>query len=120
MCSSLGSSRWLTREELEALLVETVSPNDVRLSCRPPLAGRSSSHVTRLCSSCQYTRFLLLMERLLALPHSSNQDQFVFQFRCQLEAQSKNQMVPPLQQDHRGVAFSTAHGTHARQHWSVA
>lgn len=75
--------------------------------------------MTKLCSSCQYTRFLQLMERLLALPHSSNQDQFVSQFRCQLEAQSKNQMVPPLQQDHRGVAFSTAHGTHARQRWSV-
>lgn len=30
MCSSLGTSRWLTKEELESLLVESVSPNDVR------------------------------------------------------------------------------------------
>jgi len=29
-CSSLGTSRWLTKEELEALLVETISAHDVR------------------------------------------------------------------------------------------
>ncbi|CAF90831.1 unnamed protein product, partial [Tetraodon nigroviridis] len=81
--SSLGTSRWLTREELETLLVETVSPDD-------------------------YARFLQLMERLLALPLGPGEEAFVLRYRCQLEAQSKSQAVPPLQRDQRGVAFSTA------------
>lgn len=51
------------------------------------------------------------MERLLSLPYGSNEEDFVLQYRCQLEAQSKKQTVPPLQQDDRGVAFSTADGT---------
>lgn len=54
------------------------------------------------------------MERLLSLPYSSIEEAFVLQYRCQLEAQSKKQTVAPLQQDPRGVAFSTADGTHAR------
>uniref|UniRef100_H3CCS7 Small ribosomal subunit protein uS9m n=1 Tax=Tetraodon nigroviridis TaxID=99883 RepID=H3CCS7_TETNG len=83
--SSLGTSRWLTREELETLLVETVSPDD-------------------------YARFLQLMERLLALPLGPGEEAFVLRYRCQLEAQSKSQAVPPLQRDQRGVAFSTAEG----------
>lgn len=32
VCRSLSSSRWLTKEELEALLVENVSLQDVSLS----------------------------------------------------------------------------------------
>ncbi|XP_011604724.2 small ribosomal subunit protein uS9m [Takifugu rubripes] len=82
---SLGTSRWLTKEELELQLVETMSPND-------------------------YTHFLQLMERLVSLPYSSNEEEFVLQYRRQLEVQSKKQTVPPLQQDDRGVAFTTAEG----------
>lgn len=51
------------------------------------------------------------MERLLSLPYSCSEDQFVLQYRHQLEAQSTKQAVPPLQQDTGSVAFSTADGT---------
>lgn len=51
------------------------------------------------------------MERLLALPLGPGEEAFVLRYRCQLEAQSKSQAVPPLQRDQRGVAFSTAEGT---------
>ncbi|XP_029930497.1 small ribosomal subunit protein uS9m [Myripristis murdjan] len=82
---SLGTSRWLIKEELEELLVETISDYD-------------------------YTRFIQLMERLLSLPYCSTEEEFVLRYRRQLEVQSRKQMVPPLQRDERGVAFSTAEG----------
>ncbi|XP_072235844.1 small ribosomal subunit protein uS9m [Leuresthes tenuis] len=82
---SLGTSRWLTKEELEALLVETISAHD-------------------------YNRFIQLMERLLSLPESSSEEQFILRYRCQLEAQSSHQLAPPLQKDDKGVAFSTSDG----------
>ncbi|KAM4559923.1 small ribosomal subunit protein uS9m [Odontesthes bonariensis] len=81
----LGTSRWLTKEELEALLVETISAHD-------------------------YNRFIQLMERLLSMPESSSEEQFVLHYRRQLEAQSSHQVVPPLQKDDKGVAFSTSDG----------
>ncbi|KAM4711370.1 small ribosomal subunit protein uS9m isoform 1-T1 [Anableps anableps] len=81
----LGTSRWLTKEELEALLVETISSQD-------------------------YDRFIQLMERLLSMPYSSLEEQFVLRHRQQLEAQSMHQVVLPLQKDDRGVDFSTAEG----------
>lgn len=58
----------------------------------------------------QYEHFLQLMERLLALPYSATQEEFVQRFRRQLESQSKKQEVPALQHDQEGVAFSTAQG----------
>ncbi|XP_034533995.1 28S ribosomal protein S9, mitochondrial [Notolabrus celidotus] len=91
---SFGTSRWLTKEELEALLVETISPQD-------------------------YDRFIQLMERLLSLPYCATQEEFVMQYRRQLEVQSRKQMVPPLQRDERGVAFSTAEGRRKSSNSSV-
>lgn len=82
---SLGTSRWLTKEELEALLVETISTQD-------------------------YERFIQLMERLLSLPYSSLEEEFVLRHRQQLEAQSMHQVIPPLQKDDQGVNFSSAEG----------
>ncbi|XP_078100104.1 small ribosomal subunit protein uS9m [Sander vitreus] len=82
---SLGTSRWLTKEELEALLVETISTHD-------------------------YDRFIRLMERLLAMPYCATEQEFVLCYRRQLEALSSKQMVPTLERDDRGVAFSTAEG----------
>ncbi|KAI3366086.1 hypothetical protein L3Q82_009912, partial [Scortum barcoo] len=82
---TLGTSRWLTKEELEALLVETISPHD-------------------------YTRFIQLMERLLSMPYCATEEEFVLRYRRQLETQFRKQMVPPLERDDRGVAFSTADG----------
>ncbi|XP_071319900.1 small ribosomal subunit protein uS9m [Trachinotus anak] len=82
---SLGASRWLTKEEVEELLVETISTHD-------------------------YNRFIQLMERLLSMPHCVKEEEFILRFRRQLEAQSRKQMVPPLERDDRGVAFSSAEG----------
>ncbi|XP_072303819.1 small ribosomal subunit protein uS9m [Eucyclogobius newberryi] len=82
---SLGTSRWLTKEELDGQLLETVSPQD-------------------------YTHLIQLMERLLSMPYCATEEEFVMGFRRQLDAQAKNQMVPELQRDERGVAFSTAEG----------
>ncbi|XP_041834575.1 28S ribosomal protein S9, mitochondrial [Melanotaenia boesemani] len=82
---SLGTSRWLTKEEVETLLVETITTHD-------------------------YDHFTQLMQRLLSMPYCSMEEQFVLRFRQQLEAQSQYQTVPPLQKDDKGVAFSTADG----------
>ncbi|KAM4601665.1 small ribosomal subunit protein uS9m-like [Polymixia lowei] len=82
---SLGSSRWLIKEELEALLVETITDHD-------------------------YARFIHLMERLLSLPCCATEEEFVQRYRRQLEVQSRKQVVPPLQRDENGVAYSTADG----------
>ncbi|CAL1598691.1 unnamed protein product [Knipowitschia caucasica] len=82
---SLGSSRWLTREELEEQLLETISIEN-------------------------YTRLIQLMERLLTMPYCATEEEFVARFRHKLDAQATNQMVPPLQTDEHGVAFSTAEG----------
>lgn len=61
----------------------------------------------------QYNHFLQLMERLLSMPYCATEEEFVLQYRRQLEAQSKKQMVPALERDERGVAFSTADGRSA-------
>uniref|UniRef100_A0A665T234 Small ribosomal subunit protein uS9m n=1 Tax=Echeneis naucrates TaxID=173247 RepID=A0A665T234_ECHNA len=83
--SSLGTSRWLTKEEVEELLVETMSTHD-------------------------YNRFIQLMERLLSMPYCAVEEEFVLGYRRQLEAQSRKQVVPSLERDEGGVAFSTAEG----------
>ncbi|XP_073318805.1 small ribosomal subunit protein uS9m [Pagrus major] len=82
---SLSASRWLKKEELEELLVEKISTHD-------------------------YDRFIQLMERLLAMPYCSTEEEFVLRYRQNLEAQSRKQIMPLLERDERGVAFSTADG----------
>uniref|UniRef100_A0A8D3BN08 Small ribosomal subunit protein uS9m n=1 Tax=Scophthalmus maximus TaxID=52904 RepID=A0A8D3BN08_SCOMX len=82
---SLGTSRWLTKVEVEELLVEAISPQD-------------------------YNRFIQLIERLLSMRHCAKEEEFVLRYRRQLEAQSTKQMVPPLETDDGGVAFSKAEG----------
>uniref|UniRef100_A0A8C8I5C1 Small ribosomal subunit protein uS9m n=1 Tax=Oncorhynchus tshawytscha TaxID=74940 RepID=A0A8C8I5C1_ONCTS len=84
-CVSLVGSRWLLKEELEELLVETISEHD-------------------------YARFIQLMERLLSLPYCSVEEDFVQRYRRQLEIQSSKQQVQPLQYDQHGVAYSTGDG----------
>uniref|UniRef100_A0AAQ4R968 Small ribosomal subunit protein uS9m n=1 Tax=Gasterosteus aculeatus aculeatus TaxID=481459 RepID=A0AAQ4R968_GASAC len=78
---SLGTSRWLSKEELEALLVETISTHD-------------------------YDRFIQLMERLLSMPCCATEEDFVQRYRRQLESLSKRQAVPTVERDERGVAYS--------------
>ncbi|XP_061571525.1 28S ribosomal protein S9, mitochondrial [Cololabis saira] len=82
---SLGTSRWLIKEELETVVAESISSHD-------------------------YDRFIQLMERLLSMPYSSTEEEFIQRYRRRLEAQSRQQIVPPLQTDDRGVAFSTSDG----------
>ncbi|XP_068165561.1 small ribosomal subunit protein uS9m [Antennarius striatus] len=82
---SAGTSRWVNQHEFHALLLENISPQD-------------------------YSYFIQLMERLLAMPYSALEEEFVLRYRQQLEVQSMKERAPPLQQDHRGVAFSTAQG----------
>ncbi|XP_074521051.1 small ribosomal subunit protein uS9m [Halichoeres trimaculatus] len=91
---SFGTSRWLTKEEMETLLVEVISPDD-------------------------YNRFIQLMERLLCMPYCATQKEFIMRYRRELEAQAKKQMVPPVQKDEQGVAFSTAEGRRKTSNSSV-
>uniref|UniRef100_A0A8C7DH44 Small ribosomal subunit protein uS9m n=1 Tax=Oncorhynchus kisutch TaxID=8019 RepID=A0A8C7DH44_ONCKI len=81
----VSTGRWLLKEELEELLVETISEHD-------------------------YARFIQLMERLLSLPYCSVEEDFVQRYRRQLEIQSSKQQVQPLQYDQHGVAYSTGDG----------
>ncbi|XP_042370915.1 28S ribosomal protein S9, mitochondrial-like, partial [Plectropomus leopardus] len=57
-----------------------------------------------------YNRFLQLMGRLLSMPYAHTEEAFVMGYRRELEAQTTKQMVPTLERDDRGVAFSTAEG----------
>ncbi|KAF7653780.1 hypothetical protein LDENG_00078460 [Lucifuga dentata] len=91
---SLGTSRWLTKEELETMLVETISPHD-------------------------YKHFIQLMERLLSMPYCTTEEEFIQRYRQPLEVQSRKQMVVPLQRDEKGVAFSAADGRRKTSNSSV-
>ncbi|KAM7375316.1 hypothetical protein PAMA_014424 [Pampus argenteus] len=91
---SLASSRWVLKEELEAMLVETVSTDD-------------------------YNRFLQLMERLLSMPYSVIEEEFILHYRHQLETQARKQTLPVLEKDDRGVAFSTSEGRRKTSNSSV-
>ncbi|XP_052354865.1 28S ribosomal protein S9, mitochondrial-like [Oncorhynchus keta] len=73
------------KEELEELLVETLSEHD-------------------------YAQFIQLMERLLSLSYCSVEEDFVQRYCRQLEIQSSKQQVQPLQYDQHGVAYSTGDG----------
>ncbi|XP_056412080.1 28S ribosomal protein S9, mitochondrial [Hyla sarda] len=81
----LSGRRWVIKEELENLLVEKLSDQD-------------------------YLYFLQTMERLVSLPHSSIEQDYIHRYCKNLEIQSKKQMVNPLQYDENGVAFSTGEG----------
>ncbi|XP_010772853.1 small ribosomal subunit protein uS9m [Notothenia coriiceps] len=83
--SGLGTSRWLTKDELDILLGEGIRTED-------------------------YDRFLQLMERLLSLPYCGTEKDFVLSYRRELDAQSSKQTVPTIEQDERGVAYSTSEG----------
>ncbi|XP_030012725.1 small ribosomal subunit protein uS9m isoform X2 [Sphaeramia orbicularis] len=92
--ASLGLSRWLTKEELEQLLVQPTSQQD-------------------------YNHFIQLIERLLSMPYSGTEEEFILRYRYQLEAESRKQTVQPLQKDEKGVAFSSAEGRRKTSNSSV-
>ncbi|KAK0154440.1 28S ribosomal protein S9, mitochondrial [Merluccius polli] len=83
---SLGTSRWVIKEELEEMLVETITDHD-------------------------YKRLVQLMERLAALPQvAGGEEAWVQRFRRPLEVQARRQEVVALQTDAQGRAYSTAEG----------
>ncbi|RXM32652.1 28S ribosomal protein S9, mitochondrial [Acipenser ruthenus] len=55
-------------------------------------------------------RFIQLLERILALPYCSMEEEYIQRFRRALEVQSKKQKIEPLQYDENEVAFSTGEG----------
>ncbi|KAM9320017.1 small ribosomal subunit protein uS9m [Gastrophryne carolinensis] len=81
----MAAWRWLTKEELERIIIEQVSDQD-------------------------YQYFIQTMERLVSLPHSRTEEEYVRQYCRKLEIQTKKEMVKPLQYDEHGRAFSTAEG----------
>ncbi|KAM7365690.1 hypothetical protein PAMP_016604 [Pampus punctatissimus] len=91
---SLASSRWVLKEELEAMLVETISTED-------------------------YNCFLKLMERLLSMPHCIIEEAFILHYRHELETHARKQTLPLLERDDRGVAFSTSEGRRKTSNSSV-
>lgn len=91
---SLDTSRWLLKEELEVLLVETISSNN-------------------------YDRFIQLMERLLSMPCCNTEEEFVMRYRQPLEARAKKQAIPEPEKDDKGVAFSTSDGRRKTSNSSV-
>ncbi|XP_028656489.1 28S ribosomal protein S9, mitochondrial [Erpetoichthys calabaricus] len=82
---NLVGTRWLTKEELEELLVESISTHD-------------------------YRRFIQLMERILCLQYCSTEEEYILKFRQKLEAQSKKHIIQPLQYDEDGIAFIEGEG----------
>ncbi|KAJ8256224.1 hypothetical protein COCON_G00200880 [Conger conger] len=82
---SLAGGRWLSKDEFEEFLVETISDQD-------------------------YTYFLQLIGRLSSLPYSSLEKEFILSFHKQLDVQASKQLGQPLEFDQDGVAFSSAQG----------
>ncbi|XP_006639311.1 small ribosomal subunit protein uS9m [Lepisosteus oculatus] len=82
---TLIGSRWLSKEELEEVLVEPISELD-------------------------YAHFIQLLERILTLPYCATEEEYIHRFRRELEIQSKKQKVEPLQHDDNGIAFSVGEG----------
>uniref|UniRef100_A0A4W3JFT7 Small ribosomal subunit protein uS9m n=1 Tax=Callorhinchus milii TaxID=7868 RepID=A0A4W3JFT7_CALMI len=82
---NLVGGRWLTKDELEKLLLEPISDHD-------------------------YVHFIQLLERMLSSPYCNIEEEYVMKFRREMEVQSKNQIIEPLQFDETGVAFSKGEG----------
>ncbi|XP_043926931.1 28S ribosomal protein S9, mitochondrial isoform X2 [Protopterus annectens] len=82
---NLSGSRWLTKEELEEMLVEKMSDQD-------------------------YMRFIHLLERILTLPYASTEEEHIQKFRKTLEVQSRKQKIEPIQYDDKGRGFSIGEG----------
>uniref|UniRef100_A0A8D2NV73 Small ribosomal subunit protein uS9m n=1 Tax=Zosterops lateralis melanops TaxID=1220523 RepID=A0A8D2NV73_ZOSLA len=82
---NLAGSRWLTKIELEEMLVEKMSDDD-------------------------YSRFIRLLEKLVALPCADLEEKYIQKFSKEVPAQLQKVLIEPLQYDERGVAFSTGEG----------
>uniref|UniRef100_A0A8D2MEW1 Small ribosomal subunit protein uS9m n=1 Tax=Zonotrichia albicollis TaxID=44394 RepID=A0A8D2MEW1_ZONAL len=82
---NLAGSRWLTKIELEEMLLEKVSDND-------------------------YSRFIQLLQKLATLPCADIEEKYIQKFSKEVPAQLQKVVIEPLQHDERGVAFSTGEG----------
>ncbi|NXI39267.1 RT09 protein, partial [Galbula dea] len=82
---NLAGSRWLTKIELEEMLLEKLSDDE-------------------------YSRFLQLLQKLMTLPCGDIEEKFIQKFSKELPSQLQKEAVEPLKYDERGVAFSTGEG----------
>uniref|UniRef100_A0A8C6ZB66 Mitochondrial ribosomal protein S9 n=1 Tax=Nothoprocta perdicaria TaxID=30464 RepID=A0A8C6ZB66_NOTPE len=82
---NLPGSRWLTKMELEEMLLENLSDHD-------------------------YSRFIQLLQKMVALPYGADEEKYMKKFSKEIVSQLQKVVIEPLQYDERGVAFSTAEG----------
>lgn len=81
---NLGSSKWLTKEQLEQTLVENLV-------------------------DLEYENFIKVMERLVSLPYSYRSNEFVEKFRKPLASQRFALEIPKPNYDDEGRAFVTTY-----------
>lgn len=69
-------------------------------------------HLHPLMKSCclQYSRFIQLLEKLMALPCVDMEEKHIQKFSKEVPVQLKKVVIEPLKYDERGVAFSTGEG----------
>ncbi|XP_030333020.1 28S ribosomal protein S9, mitochondrial [Strigops habroptila] len=82
---NLAGSRWLTKIELEEMLLEKLSDND-------------------------YSRFIQLLQKLMTLPCGDIEEKYIQKFTKEVAVQLHKVVIEPLKYDERGVAFSTGEG----------
>ncbi|GAB0178938.1 28S ribosomal protein S9, mitochondrial [Grus japonensis] len=83
---NLGGSRWLTKIELEEMLLEKLSDDD-------------------------YARFVQLLEKLMTFPCGDIEEKYIQKFSRAVPVQLQKVVIEPLKYDEQGVAFSTGEGT---------
>ncbi|KFV40725.1 hypothetical protein N341_01458, partial [Tyto alba] len=83
---NLAGSRWLTKIELEEMLLEKLSEED-------------------------YSRFIQLLEKLMTLPCGDIEEKYIQKFLKEVPVQLRKIVIEPLKYDEQGVAFSTGEGT---------
>ncbi|KAK2093004.1 37S ribosomal protein S9, mitochondrial [Saguinus oedipus] len=116
----LIGSRWLIKEELEEMLVEKLSDQDLMISIRSHyrLSRKGMQHMVTfmqfaaylVCHICKYMQFIHLLEKLLTLQYGAAEEEFVQRFRRSVIIQSKKQLIEPVQYDEQGKAFSKSEG----------
>ncbi|XP_067150964.1 small ribosomal subunit protein uS9m isoform X3 [Apteryx mantelli] len=82
---NLPGSRWLTKMELEEMLLEKLSDHD-------------------------YSRFIQLLQKLMMLPYGNNEEKYMQKFSKEIATQLQKVVIEPLKYDEQGVAFSTGEG----------
>ncbi|KAI6079747.1 28S ribosomal protein S9, mitochondrial [Aix galericulata] len=82
---NLVGSRWLTKTELEEMLLEKLSDDD-------------------------YSRFIQLLQKLVMMPCGNIEENYIKKFSREISAQLQKVVIEPLKYDEQGVAFSTGEG----------